>query len=157
MDENAPIDSRIDTYQHRDKIRHFMGIVVKQLIDRMLVHDNSKLETPEVEFYDSVQSQLRGLTYGSPEYKDMLKRLEPALKQHYANNRHHPEHYPDGMRGMNLVDLIELFVDWKAASLRHNDGNILRSVAVNQERFGYSDDLKQIFINTARLFEENHQ
>jgi hypothetical protein len=41
-----------------------------------------------------------------------------------------------------------MIVDWKAASERHADGDILRSIEINQSRFGYSDELKQILVNT---------
>ena len=58
-----------------------------------------------------------------------------------------------GFRGMSLIDLVEMICDWKAASLRHNDGDIRRSVEVNQERFGYSDDVKQILLNTVEWLE----
>ena len=35
-----------------------------------------------------------------------------------------------------------------AAVKRHEDGDILLSIELNQRRFGYSDELKQILINT---------
>lgn len=54
---------------------------------------------------------------------------------------------------MNLIDLIEMICDWKASMLRHNDGNILTSIDKNQERFGYSSELAQIFKNTVKIFE----
>jgi hypothetical protein len=46
-----------------------------------------------------------------------------------------------------------MLCDWKAATLRHDDGDIRRSIEINQERFGYSDELKQILINTLPLIE----
>lgn len=52
------------------------------------------------------------------------------------------------IKGMSLLDLLEMLCDWKAATLRHNDGDILRSIEINQKRFGYSDELKQILLNT---------
>lgn len=57
-----------------------------------------------------------------------------------------------GLNGMSLIDLIEMLCDWFAATQRHNDGNILRSIELNQKRFNYSDELKQIFINTVGIF-----
>lgn len=53
-----------------------------------------------------------------------------------------------GIRGMNLLDLLEMFCDWTAATKRHADGDIRKSIKLNQKRFGYSDDLKQILLNT---------
>ena len=81
----------------------------------------------------------------------VLDGLKPALDIHYANNRHHPEHFEDGIRGMNLLDLLEMICDWKASSERHNDGDIFKSIEINQKRFGYSDDIKAVLRNTAEF------
>jgi len=58
-----------------------------------------------------------------------------------------------GILGMSLLDLVEMLCDWKAATLRHNDGDIRKSIEINQKRFGYSDELKAIFLNTLPLIE----
>ena len=55
---------------------------------------------------------------------------------------------------MNLVDLVEMFCDWKASSMRHIDGNLLKSIDINASRFNMSSQLKQIFINTAKMYDE---
>jgi hypothetical protein len=56
---------------------------------------------------------------------------------------------------MNLVDLCEMFCDWIAAGEQHSDGgDIFKSIEINQERFGYSDDIKSILINTANIFKK---
>jgi len=56
---------------------------------------------------------------------------------------------------MNLIDLVEMLCDWIAAGEQHKDGgNIFRSININQERFGYSDEIKSILINTAKLFKK---
>jgi len=52
---------------------------------------------------------------------------------------------------MNLIDIIEMLCDWKAATKRHNDGDIKKSIEINQKRFGYSDELKSILLNTLPL------
>lgn len=52
---------------------------------------------------------------------------------------------------MHLLDLIEMIVDWLAATERHNDDNgLFESIESNQDRFGYSDEMKTIFENTAK-------
>jgi hypothetical protein len=84
------------------------------------------------------------------EYKSYLTGMGEALKHHYAHNSHHPEHYEDGIAGMSLLDLVEMLCDWKAATERHADGDLRRSIEQNQERFGYSDELRSILENTAR-------
>ena len=60
--------------------------------------------------------------------------------------------------GLNILAMptkfaIEMICDWKAATLRHNDGDIRRSIEKNQERFGYSDDVKAILLNTIESLE----
>ena len=56
---------------------------------------------------------------------------------------------PDkGILGMSLLGIIEMLCDWKAATLRHNDGDIRKSIDINQKRFGYSDEIKAILVNT---------
>lgn len=92
--------------------------------------------------------------YATPEYQEHLAAMKPALDHHYAQSRHHPEHFDDGILGMNLVDLCEMFCDWKAATERQNDGNLLKSIQINAQRFGYDDQLKRIFLNTAEFFGE---
>ena len=51
---------------------------------------------------------------------------------------------------MDLFDLIEMFFDWKAATERHNDGDINKSIEINKERFKMSDQICDIFKNTAK-------
>ena len=55
---------------------------------------------------------------------------------------------------MNLIDIVEMLCDWKAATLRHADGDIRKSIEINQKRFGYSDELKQLLINTIEILEK---
>ena len=51
------------------------------------------------------------------------------------------------------LDILEMLCDWKAATLRHKDGDIRKSIEINQKRFGYSDELKRIFLNTLSIIE----
>jgi hypothetical protein len=144
------------TSETNDHIRHFQDFLFKiicELDRRYVLHDQSKLEEPEKSGFDQVTKKLHGITYGSEEYQQCLQEMKPFLDHHYANNSHHPEHTKDGIKGMSLVDIIEMLCDWKAATLRHHDGDIKRSIEINQKRFGYSDELKQIFLNTIPIFD----
>jgi len=111
-------------------------------------HDQSKLVDPEKSIFDEFTPKLRNSTYGSDEYKSFLTSMKPALDHHYKNNSHHPEFFENGIQDMTLLDILEMLMDWKAATIRHADGDILRSIEINQSRFGYSDDIKKILINT---------
>lgn len=114
-------------------------------------HDRTKLEAPEKEAFDNLSLNLKDHEYGSDEYKTVIREtLGPALKHHYENNTHHPEHFENGIAGMSLLDLIEMLVDWKAASERMSEGDIYKSIELNIERFEIDDQLAQILRNTAR-------
>ena len=146
-------DSRIETFRHIQLVQSFLGRVVREFLARSERHDRSKLVSPEVEVFDEMTPKLAGSTYGSDEYRSYLAVMKPALDHHYAANDHHPEHYPGGISDMSLVALLEMLCDWKAATLRHDDGDIRRSIQINQGRFGYSDELKRIFLNTLPIIE----
>jgi len=137
-----------ETIRHILQVGEYINKIAMLLISRIYEHDKSKLEEPEVAYFDAYTPKLASLTFGSDEYKQSLKELETALKHHYSNNRHHPEHFENGIRGMTLVDIVEMFCDWYAATKRHNDGDIIKSIEIGQKRFDYSDDLKAIFENT---------
>jgi hypothetical protein len=141
-------DSRPDTLKHIAEVQGFISVAISNLLARSACHDASKLESPEREVFDEMTPKLATSTYGSDQYKSFLAAMKPALDHHYAANDHHPEHFPDGIKGMSLLSLTEMLCDWKAATLRHNDGDIRRSIEINQKRFGYSDELKQILLNT---------
>src|SRR5262245_35896998 len=111
------------TRQHIATVQSLLHRVVKELLDRADAHDQSKLATPEVELFTEFTPKLATSTYGSPEYEGFRKAMGPALAHHYAKNRHHPEHFKNGVNDMSLIDVIEMFCDWKAATMRHNDGN----------------------------------
>lgn len=142
-------DSREDTLAHIRTVQQYLAQVAFNLGERSSLHDVSKLAEPEKALFDIFTPMLKNLTYGSDEYNDSKAKLGVALEHHYANNPHHPEHWPNGLVDMSLLDIIEMLIDWKAASERHTNGDIYTSIELNQERFGYSDELKAIFINTA--------
>jgi hypothetical protein len=190
------------TMQHIARVQHFLHLFAKALLDRSELHDQSKLESPEVELFTEFTPKLAGSTYGSAEYEGFRKAMGPALQHHYAKNRHHPEHFPDqsppevyellaqisdlkevreskipesrhyvaltrsierlehelavaksSVGGMNLVDLVEMFCDWKAATERHDDGNIKKSIDHNKKRFGLAEQVARLLHNTVELVE----
>jgi len=142
-------DSREDTLKHIARVKELLSGLCKDMLIRGEVHDASKLESPEKEVFDEVTPLLKTLTYGSQEYKDSLAKMGPALDHHYANNRHHPEFFVNGIEDMNLVDIGELLCDWKAASERHANGDIMKSIDINAARFNLSPQLVKILKNTA--------
>lgn len=141
-------NSSLDTFDHIRSVQAILSHICHLLAIRGVNHDDSKLHEPEKSIFDRMTPKLKQLTYGSDEYKAALIEMGEALRRHYAENSHHPEYYPDGINGMSLLDIIEMFADWKAATSRHNDGDIMGSIEINASRFNISDQLKQILINT---------
>lgn len=104
--------------------------------------------------FAEVTERLSGLTYGSPEYYECLEEMKKgALGHHYDHNRHHPEHHSEGVRDMTLFDLLEMLCDWKAATLRHKDGDMQKSVEHNADRFNIPLPIVRILANTVRLID----
>lgn len=158
------------TAAHIRRVGELLVECSADLSHRAVVHDASKWSEEEWPFFEESTPKLAGLTYGSDEYKEALRRIKPALVHHNAENRHHPEYHttrcsqcgshesdpcicggpriPGGINGMTLLDLVEMLCDWKAATERHNDGNIARSLDVNRERFGITPQLERILRNT---------
>jgi len=145
-------DSTKDTKDHIARVQMLLVWCAQELHRRGLAHDKSKLESPEKEIFDEVTPRLKGLTYGSPEYKQSLADMGPALTHHYQKNSHHPEHHENGMSGFDLFDLIEAFVDWKAAGDRHENGNLLTSIKINASRFDMPPMLVSIMNNTVERY-----
>lgn len=154
-DELETLRTNAQTQEHINHVRRMLRVVAVELLKRGEIHDLSKFSPEEVDTFVKFTPKLRSTTYGSDEYKGFLKEMAPALKNHYDSNRHHPEHFPRGMVDMNLVDLVEMFIDWNASTLRHADGDIVKSVEIAKARFGLSDQLAEVFLNTVDMLKSN--
>jgi hypothetical protein len=121
-------DSTAETLKHSLRVGELMGQPIKELVERSVKHDLSKTQDPELAVFNEFTPKLKDSTYGSDEYKGFLAAMGDGLAHHYAANRHHPEHFTDGVNGMTLVDLIEMLADWKAATERHTTGDLAKSL-----------------------------
>lgn len=143
-------DSREDTLKHISRIKQLLTQAQVVLAHRANAHDVTKLEEPEKSLFDKFTPRLAKSTYGTDRYYKDLKGLKPALDHHYAKYRHHPEHFKHGIDDMNLLDLLEMLADWKAAGERHeNGGDLRRSIKLNAERFGYGEKMIKRLLSTA--------
>lgn len=142
---------RDETRKHIARVSSLVSKCIKELLNRAEDHDSSKLDSPEMEIFAEYTPKLRSLTFGSEEYKDCLKEMNIAIEHHYANNRHHPEHFRDGINDMNLIDILEMLCDCKAASERQDNGNIRTSLEKIATRFGIEPQLQRILENTVEL------
>lgn len=142
--------SEQDTRDHIEKVRTNLNDALHNLTKRAVLHDASKLEEPELSGYQGLSEALRGLTYGTPEHRAAFAPFKDIIAHHYVHNRHHPEHWPDGVNNMSLLDCIEMLADWRAAVSRSPDGDMQKSMEVSRQRFDISDQLYAVLINTVR-------
>lgn len=141
------MDAIQDTKNHIALVSRLLLACALALEERAKSHDASKLESPEKEMYEIWRPKLDAMSIDSPEYKNALIYMGEGLQHHYAVNRHHPEHFEQGIHGMNLIDILEMVCDWKAAAARKGE-------VVNLEwackRFGFvaGDQLYCVIKNT---------
>ena len=141
-------DSTYDTMLHKNNIKKVLGEAIHELEYRMMTHDNSKLESPEKETYDTYIPLLKKVKYGTAEYDSLKKTMaENGLNHHFKMNSHHPEHYENGIIDMDLFSLFEMFWDWYAASLRSDTG-FKDGLENNIEKYKIDDQIASIMRNT---------
>lgn len=129
-------------------------LMTNELNRRSVTHDDSKFESPEFEDYASVIDEFQKHPFGSEGYKQAKAKIDKAVKHHYERNSHHPEHYTDGIEGMDLMDLVEMVCDWKAATLNNPNapGNMENSLKFGIEKYNISPQLAKVLYNTIKNF-----
>jgi hypothetical protein len=139
---------------HRADVRANIDVFRDELGERAHKHDMSKFG--DEEFYalaDILKMVKRDgkVDFGTPEYERRKALIEPMTRAHYAHpdNKHHPEHFADGVSAMDLIDLVEMFCDWKAAGEARNASGKM-SLEGAMTKYHFSSQLKDIFRNTAR-------
>lgn len=142
-----------DFHDHRRRVAQQMQHVIDELMACVAAHDLSKLSSSERPLYEEVTPLLKTLPYGSQAYQEAVETMGAALVHHYRENRHHPEHFENGVEGMNLVDVIEMVCDWLAASSRGGN-DIRQSLSINKERFQIGDQLYALLQNTIDFLDQ---
>ncbi|UXN70875.1 DUF5662 family protein [Devosia neptuniae] len=142
--------AQIVTHKHIARVRELLGGVAIEMIKRGDRHDASKFLPIEMEPLERMQAVIDAegpAQFGTPEYKRRTGMLGEMIDHHRANNSHHPEHYPNGISGMDLFDVVEMFFDWKAASERGEDSCMRLGAAC--DKYGATGPLRDILYNTA--------
>ncbi len=146
-----------DLDDHCNKVRFLVNKCVQELQKRGAEHDASKYTEAEAPYYEEpvyILNHEGGPAFGSPEYKELTKKMGDGLKHHKEVNRHHPEHFENKIEGMNLVDIVEMVCDWIAASNRKSgkSNNPLDAIKVNREKgIDISPQLEAILRNTVEM------
>lgn len=173
------VEAMRETAKHIRRVQELMGQALSNLFTRANVHDTSKWSPEEWPYFAVATSRLRGITYGSPEYKASLDSIRPGVEHHQRTNTHHPEYhdyiecnicfkhhswdfvgrceacgnaqmsYKGGVGEMTLLDLLEMLADWKAAGERHADGSLEKSIQHNEKRFDIPPPIVRLIRRTA--------
>jgi hypothetical protein len=136
------------TWEHIRDVQVVLTKVQEELAKRCLSHDRTKLFSPEVEIFSTYANKLDTIVFGSPEYEKQIALMAEAIDHHYKHNRHHPQHFENGIDGMNLIDLLEMLADWIVSVKRSKDGDLERSLEFQQARFDISPQLMSVLKNT---------
>ena len=140
-------DSQPDTLDHIGKVQSRLRQITGNLEQRGRVHDASKLISPEKEGFDALGENVP--EYGTEAYREHMRAHKPTIQGHHAANDHHPEYFENRLEGMSLLSLTEMFADWKGANERNPEADFKKPLEYNRERFGISDQLYSILLNTA--------
>lgn len=137
---------------HKQSVKAGIQRIIIMLSQRGDRHDNSKFSIDEFDGFYNINSKMSNMKFGSPEYISSLSEIKETLDIHYKNNSHHPQHFENGISGMDLIDLIEMIVDWKSASYAYDDSETTfeHSLEINRERFNIDNQLYSILLNTAK-------
>ena len=139
-----------DTLNHIRDVKKVLSDFSRELDRRGKWHDYSKFSDEEQKVFSNVLDGKKTAKYGTPEYEEIKRKLAPALEHHYKENRHHPEHFANGISGRTVIDLMERLADWKAATKRHEDDKIENSIEINSKKYNIDNQLKQVLVNTVK-------
>lgn len=152
IESDKTILGKLETIKHIHKVRELLYKMIEELDKRAREHDLSKLQSPEKEIFGEYTPELAKTEYNSPEYKELLKKVQVAIDHHYSKNSHHPQYYQNGINDMNLIDILEMLCDWRAATERNKAGNIRTSIDQNAIRFNIDPQLIKVLHNTVNRF-----
>lgn len=132
---------------HKKSVKKRLEWLSKRLEERANNHDDSKLRVPEFRWL--VQMDKEPFTqYGTQEYFQKMDKWEKFFRHHYENNRHHPDHFREGILGFNLVDLCEFTADIISYVDTLHVGKAIEIVENQAKRFNLDFQITQLIKNT---------
>lgn len=140
MNISSEVLTLVKMILHINQVSAALRGLARRLDERADLHDLSKLYPDEFAGFCQLDAN-RGHQkeeYGSKSYEEGIK--IDAVKLHQSRNRHHPEYWPNGIKDMNFIDIIEMLCDWEAArQARDTEEDIDKTWLTRQKRFDLSD------------------
>lgn len=133
---------------HIRQVGGFLVDASSELARRAVRHDASKWTSNEWDDLVKVAPEYNKTVYGTEEYNSCREKLKPGIAHHEKANSHHLGHYPNGIAGMDLFDVIEMICDCKAAASRGVNSDIREYFQRAGKQHGWSEDLTQVILNT---------
>lgn len=144
-------DSTAEVMRHSRMVNKYIKMLAHALIHNAEGHDLDKVEPRVKSIWDKFSPHLKAV-FGSLEYQQRKAELKPVLDDHYARTTHHPEHFENGVSGMNLMQLAEYLADnWERCQTL-GDGDLRHSLEVNREPHRIDNQTMQILLHTAEYF-----
>lgn len=122
-------------------------VLAMELVERALVHDNSKFTDEELDTLGKLYETKSSLV--NPDYilNDDDKQ---CIMVHWKNNRHHPE-FHDKITDMTEVDILEMVCDWHSRSTQHGT-DLLEFVDKRQNnRFRFPQDMYKTILKYCNI------
>jgi len=138
----------LDVIRHVSEVQENMEDIAHDLKMRSISHDRSKFDDPEFSTFVRTRPEFRVANYGTPEYEAVVEKAREGVDHHYANNRHHTAYHPNGVKDMNLLDLLEMLADWKAASRRSPDLTFMDSLPRAFKKYEMDETIQTLMRNT---------
>lgn len=142
---------------HKLVIIKLLDFIIYELLNRGLVHDDSKLKEPESKIFSSnirIFNEIVNYHYirDSEIENELELSIEDGKQLHYNSNSHHPEHYGElGINGMDLIDLVEMVCDWLGSHERYkNIEEVEKMLSIQYKRFGIDEQLGKIISNSVK-------
>lgn len=140
--------------KHKKSVREKLLFLSEELRKRAEEHDDSKLQFPEIEWLIEMDKEPR-YQYGTDEYYEKMNRWKKFFIHHYTQNRHHPDHYSNGIDDMNLIDITEFLADivsYYEVLQAHDGEKILND---QEKRFQIDGQLHNVLSNTLNDYFSN--
>lgn len=147
---NNELDFLCDIILHVSEVQENLETIASELRKRGFAHDRTKFQALEFDAFVSTRDRFKKANYGSKEYQECVEIVKPAVDHHYQNNRHHTGYHKNGINDMNLVDIIEMICDWRAAARRSPDKDLKNTLEYAFEKYNIGEQLAKILTNTLK-------
>lgn len=125
--------------RHREVVADFLHNFSDYFRARAREHDQTKLRFDEFEGFARINKVARNHAFGTPEYDASMEEAKKpggCIHLHFSRNAHHPE-FHDSEKDMGLLDLMEMVMDWKAASMTYGTNTLAESLPIQLERHDF--------------------